>query len=45
MNLLLIYVYLFLEKIKDIVSQTWFDLNVRSEVKTLEIEEQGAVII
>lgn len=34
-----------LEKIKDIVSQTWFDLNVKSEIKTLEIEEQGAVII
>lgn len=34
-----------LDRIKEIVSQTWFDLNVRSEIKTLEIEEQGAVII
>ena len=34
-----------LEKIKEIVSQTWFDLNVRSEIKTLEIDENGAVII
>lgn len=34
-----------LERVKDIVSQTWFDLNVRSEIKTLEIEENGAVII
>ncbi len=34
-----------LDKIRNIVSQTWFDLNVKSEVKTLEIDEQGAVII
>lgn len=34
-----------LDKIRDIVSQTWFDLNVKSDIKTLEIEEQGAVII
>ena len=34
-----------IEKIKNIVSQTWFDLNVRSDIKTLEIEEQGAVIV
>lgn len=34
-----------LDKIRDIVSQTWHDLNVKSEIKTLEIEEQGALII
>ena len=34
-----------LDRIRDIVSQTWFDLNVRSEVRTLEIEENGAVIL
>lgn len=34
-----------LDKIRDIVSQTWFNLNVRSDIKTLEIEENGAVII
>ena len=34
-----------LDRIREIVSQTWFDLNVRSEIKTLEIEEEGAVIL
>lgn len=34
-----------LDKIRDIVSQTWLDLNVKSEIRTLEIEEQGAIII
>lgn len=34
-----------LDKIREIVSQTWFDLNVRSDIRTLEIEENGAVII
>lgn len=34
-----------LDKIRDIVSQTWFNLNVRSEIRTLEIEEEGAILI
>lgn len=34
-----------LNRIKEIVSQTWFNLNVRSEIRTLEIEEEGAVLI
>lgn len=34
-----------LDRIREIISQTWLDLNVRSDIKTLEIEEQGAVII
>ncbi|MDD3237184.1 MAG: homoserine kinase [Candidatus Gastranaerophilales bacterium] len=34
-----------LDKIKEIVSQTWFDLNVKCVIKTLDIEENGAVII
>lgn len=34
-----------LEKIKETVAQIWFDLNVKSDIRTLEIEETGAVII
>lgn len=34
-----------LDRLREIISQTWFDLNVRSEIRTLEIEEEGAVLI
>lgn len=34
-----------LNKIKDIVSNTWLDLNVKSQILTLPIEENGAKIV
>lgn len=34
-----------LNKIKDIVSKTWLDLNVKSEIYTLDVEQSGAVVI
>lgn len=34
-----------LNKIKEIVSETWLDLNVKSKVLTLNVEENGAFII
>lgn len=34
-----------LDKIKNIVSKCWLDLNVKSDILTLPIEESGAVIV
>lgn len=34
-----------LNKIKEIVSETWLDLNVKSKVLTLNVEENGAFIV
>lgn len=34
-----------LDKIKSIVSETWADLNVKTDIRTLKIEEQGAQIL
>ena len=34
-----------IEKIKNKIFQIWFDLNVKSTIKVMEIEEQGAVLI
>lgn len=34
-----------IEKIKNKISQIWFDLNVKSTIRVMEIEEQGAVLI
>ncbi|HNW25776.1 MAG TPA: homoserine kinase [Candidatus Gastranaerophilaceae bacterium] len=34
-----------LEKIKSIVSETWADLNVKTDIKTLKVEENGAQIL
>ena len=33
------------EKIKDIVKNTWADLNVKSDIQILKVEEKGAVIL
>ena len=34
-----------LDKIKSIVKDTWEDMNVKADIRTLHVEEQGAVII
>ena len=34
-----------INKIKDIVSRTWLDLNVKSQIYTLDVEEHGAVVL
>ncbi len=34
-----------LNKIKEIISKTWLDLNVKSQIYTLDVEENGAVIL
>jgi len=34
-----------LDKIKSIVHDTWADLNVKTDIRTLKVEEQGAQII
>ncbi len=33
------------ERIKDIVKNTWTDLNVKSDIQVLKVEEQGAVVL
>lgn len=33
------------ERIKDIVKNTWSDLNVKSEIHVLKVEEQGAIVL
>ena len=33
------------DKIKDIVKNTWLDLNVKSDIQVLKIEDKGAVIL
>lgn len=34
-----------LDKIKSVVKDTWEDMNVKTEIMTLPVEEQGAIII
>lgn len=34
-----------LDKIKEIVSNTWLDLNVKSDLLTMDVEENGAAIL
>ena len=34
-----------LNKIKEIISKTWLDMGVKSQVYTLDIEENGAVVL
>lgn len=34
-----------LDKIKSIVSETWADLNVKTDIRTLKVEEHGAQIL
>ncbi len=33
------------DKIKDIVRETWSNLNVKSDIQVLKIEEQGAIVV
>lgn len=34
-----------LEKIKDTVKETWADMNIKANIKTLNVEQNGALII
>lgn len=34
-----------LDRIKETISKTWLDLNVKSEIYTLDVEQSGAVVI
>lgn len=34
-----------IDKIKEVISKTWLDLNVKSHLYTLDVEESGAVIL
>ena len=34
-----------LNKIKDIISNTWLDLNVKSDIYTLDVEQNGAFVV